>query len=56
VKTDPARLRARDVDHLVGDPGKLEARTGWTPAYSIDQTLADLFRDGRERVRRETGR
>src|SRR5882672_843849 len=56
VKTDPTRLRARDVDHLVGDPGKLEARTGWTPAYSIDQTLADLFRDARERVRRETGR
>jgi GDP-4-dehydro-6-deoxy-D-mannose reductase len=56
VKTDPARLRARDVDHLVGDPGKLEARTGWTPAYSIEQTLADLFRDARERVRRETGR
>jgi len=56
VKTDPARLRARDVDHLVGDPAKLEARTGWTPAYSIDQTLADLFRDARERVRRETGR
>jgi GDP-4-dehydro-6-deoxy-D-mannose reductase len=56
VVTDPARLRARDVDHLVGDPGKLEARTGWTPAYSIDQTLADLFRDARERVRREAGR
>lgn len=56
VVTDPARLRARDVDHLVGDPKKLETRTGWTPAYSIEQTLADLFHDARERVRRETGR
>ena len=56
VVTDPARLRTRDVNHLVGDPGKLEARTGWMPAYSIDQTLADLFRDARERVGRETKR
>lgn len=56
VVTDPARVRSRDVDHLVGDPGKLEARTGWKPALSTEQTLTDLYRDARERVRRETGR
>lgn len=55
VATDPARLRPRDIDHLVGDPAKLEARTGWTRAYPIEQTLADLYQDARERVRRETG-
>lgn len=55
VVIDPARLRAGDVDHLVGDPSKLEARTGWTPTFTIEQTLADLYRDARERVRRETG-
>lgn len=56
VVTDPARMRARDSDHLIGDPGKLEARTGWTPAISTEQTLIDLYRDARDRVRRETGR
>jgi GDP-4-dehydro-6-deoxy-D-mannose reductase len=56
VTTDPARVRARDVDHLVGDPSKLEAATGWTASYGVDQTLEDLYRDARERVRRETGR
>jgi len=56
VVTDPARMRARDSDHLVCDPGKLEARTGWTPALSTEQTLTDLYRDARDRVRRETGR
>jgi GDP-4-dehydro-6-deoxy-D-mannose reductase len=55
VVTDPARMRARDSDHLIGDPGKLEARTGWTPAISTEQTLTDLYRDARDRVRRETG-
>ena len=54
--TDPARMRARDSDHLIGDPGKLEARTGWAPAISTEQTLTDLYRDARDRVRRETGR
>ena len=56
VVTDPSRVRAKDVDHLVGDPGKLEARTGWRPTYSIDQTLTDLYRDARGRVRRQSGR
>ncbi len=55
VVTDPARVRARDSDQLVGDPGKLEVRTGWKPAFTTDQTLADLYQDARERVRRETG-
>lgn len=56
VVTDPARVRARDTDHLVGDPGKLEVLTGWTPTYSTEQTLADLYKDARDRVRREAGR
>ncbi len=56
VTTDPARLRPRDGGQLVGDPAKLEAATGWKPAYSTEQTLADLYRDARDRVRRESGR
>jgi GDP-4-dehydro-6-deoxy-D-mannose reductase len=56
VVIDPARVRARDSDDLVGDPAKLEAKTGWKPTYSTEQTLTDLYRDARARVRRESGR
>ena len=56
VVTDPSRLRARDVTHLVGDPSKIRERTGWTPRIPLERTLADLYSDARERVRRESGR
>lgn len=56
VTTDPARLRRRDAAYLVGDPGKITKQTGWTPAYTTEQTLADLYRDARDRVRRESKR
>jgi GDP-4-dehydro-6-deoxy-D-mannose reductase len=56
VVQDPARMRARDADHLVGDPEKVTRRTGWSPAIPIERTLLDLYRDARERVRREAGR
>jgi GDP-4-dehydro-6-deoxy-D-mannose reductase len=56
VTLDPARRRARDADHLVGDPDKVARRTGWSPAIPIERTLLDLYRDARERVRREPGR
>lgn len=55
VAPDPARMRSRDTEHLVGDPAKLATRTGWAPAIPLERTLLDLFRDARERVRREAG-
>lgn len=55
IVSDPARVRARDTDHLVGDPSKLAKRTGWAPAIPLERTLLDLFRDARERVRKEAG-
>ncbi|HEX9893168.1 MAG TPA: GDP-mannose 4,6-dehydratase [Gemmatimonadales bacterium] len=36
---DPALARAVDIPHLVGDPEKLHAATGWSPHYTLDQTL-----------------
>ena len=39
---DPDLLRTNDIPHLVGDPGRLQAATGWAPAYSFDQTLQDV--------------
>ena len=40
---DPSLARSGDIPHLVGDPAKLRAATGWTPAYTIDQTLRDVL-------------
>jgi GDP-4-dehydro-6-deoxy-D-mannose reductase len=56
VVRDPERVRARDAGHLVGDPGRLTARTGWRPRIPMEQTLQDLYRDARERVRHEMDR
>ncbi|HYQ96249.1 MAG TPA: GDP-mannose 4,6-dehydratase [Candidatus Eisenbacteria bacterium] len=56
IVQDPERMRARDADYLVGDPARLRAKTRWSPEIPIERTLQDLYRDARERVRRETGR
>ncbi len=50
VKIDPARLRASDIPHLVGDHGRFTAATGWTPEIPIEQTLQDLLDGWREVV------
>ena len=55
VVRDPERVRVRDAGHLVGDPSRLRERTGWRAEIPIEQTLADLYRDARERVRAESG-
>ena len=55
IVQDPVRVRSRDSDFLVGDPAKIQARTGWKPEIPIEKALEDLYRDARERVRRETG-
>lgn len=39
---DPSLMRAGDIPYLVGDPGKLRRATGWSPRYSLDQTLQEL--------------
>ena len=55
VVRDAARVRAGDAEHMVGDPTRLMNRTGWAPQRNIDETLRDLYRDARARVRAETG-
>jgi GDP-4-dehydro-6-deoxy-D-mannose reductase len=39
---DPALVRSADIPHLVGDAGKLQHATGWSPAISLEQTLRDM--------------
>lgn len=39
---DASLFRPADIPVLVGDPSRLHAATGWTPAITFDQTLQDL--------------
>jgi GDP-4-dehydro-6-deoxy-D-mannose reductase len=43
VEQDPARARPADVPELGGDTTRLRTATGWEPAISLDQTLADTL-------------
>ena len=35
VREDPALIRPAEVDHLIGDPSKAEAKFGWTPSVDF---------------------
>jgi GDP-4-dehydro-6-deoxy-D-mannose reductase len=48
--SDPTLLRPAEVPCLVGDSSRLRAATGWRPEYSLDDTLAAVLEDCRERV------
>lgn len=39
---EESQMRPWDLPHLVGDPTKLRAATGWAPRYTFEQTLTDL--------------
>lgn len=50
VETDPARSRPADLPVLRGDPHRLQERTGWQPAFTIEATLRDILDDWRQRA------
>jgi GDP-4-dehydro-6-deoxy-D-mannose reductase len=43
LRRDPALARPVDVADMRGDPGELEAVTGWRPVVDLDRTLADVL-------------
>lgn len=43
AEADPDLMRAVDIPHLVGDAAKLRLATGWTPRYSLEDTLKDVL-------------
>jgi GDP-4-dehydro-6-deoxy-D-mannose reductase len=47
---DPDLQRGVDIPVLLGDPGRLAADTGWEPRIPLDDTLADLLEDMRDRL------
>jgi GDP-4-dehydro-6-deoxy-D-mannose reductase len=53
IVQDPALLRPNDVPLLVGDHGRLTAKTGWRPQIPFEQTVDDLLEYWRARVRRD---
>lgn len=48
--TDPDLQRPVDIPVLVGDSTRLAKATGWAPTIPLEQTLADVLADWRERV------
>ena len=49
VEQDPARMRPSDVPVLLGDAGKFQKATGWTPTIPFETTLRDLLEYWRAR-------
>ena len=41
-EVDATLTRTSDIPHLVGDPSKLRAATGWRPERTLTETLTDL--------------
>jgi GDP-4-dehydro-6-deoxy-D-mannose reductase len=50
VVVDPERYHALDAPLMVGDPARLKTETGWSPRYSLRETLRDLLDDWRAKV------
>jgi GDP-4-dehydro-6-deoxy-D-mannose reductase len=42
-------VRSSDIEVLCGDASRLAQETGWTPTFSLDQTLTDILNYWRQR-------
>lgn len=49
------RLRPADFDWMVGDPARIEERTGWRPTRAWERTMEDLLEEWRMRVSHDGG-
>ncbi len=54
VQPDPQRMRPIDVPRVVCDPTRFRACTGWTPDFTLEQTLQDILDDWRTRIATES--
>src|SRR5436190_1960506 len=55
VEQDPTRMRASDLPLIVGDGARARELLGWSPQYSLKDTLAAVLDDCRSRVARYAG-
>ena len=51
LRQDPSLMRMVEVKTSIGDRSKITSKTGWLPAISIDQTLAEILRFWRDRLK-----
>lgn len=51
VEQDSTLLRPADIPVSVGDGSLLRKQAGWCPTIPLEQSLADLLKDWRQRVR-----
>ena len=45
-----ALVRSVDAPRMIGDNTRLRAATGWTPDFTLEQTLADVLAAARATV------
>jgi GDP-4-dehydro-6-deoxy-D-mannose reductase len=50
TKIDPMRYRPNDLPRIIGNSNRARELLGWVPQYTIEQTLAAVLNDYRERV------
>ncbi len=50
VRTDPERYRPADIPIIYGSSDKLQQDTGWRPDIPLQQTVADVLAEWRQRV------
>ncbi|WP_036540582.1 NAD-dependent epimerase/dehydratase family protein [Nitratireductor aquibiodomus] len=53
IRPDPERQRASDLPRVVGNAQKARDKLNWKPAYSLDDTIAEVLSDCRRRVAAE---
>lgn len=53
ARVDPTRVQKNDIPMQVGSFQKLKKVTGWNPRIPLNESLADLLNDWRERVKVE---
>lgn len=51
VRVDPSRYRPNDSPIILGRSDRLTKETGWTPAWSLPRTLADILEYWRQQLR-----
>jgi GDP-4-dehydro-6-deoxy-D-mannose reductase len=51
IDVEPALFRPSEVPQMVGDPGKIQRVTGWSPKVPLESTLKDLLAYWRTRIR-----
>lgn len=49
VSVDPTRLRSREAPEVVGSNARLRELTGWSPQFTLDRTLRDIWGEIRGR-------